>query len=128
MALPKEPEETLVGYLRNSRRYWRQALAYIEKGDLEKASELAWGCVAERIKALALVRDGRLIKSHREIRDYIKDVSQDTGNKAIFDAYRQAQGLHSNFYESGLDADEVKDSFLETEKLILDIDRLMESS
>jgi len=81
--------------------YLENAFKFIEGGDAEKASEFLWGGMTQALKAVAASKEIKL-KSHRQIWDYAKELSRSLNDKEIFDAFLQANSLHSNFYESEL--------------------------
>ena len=114
-------------YLSRSNKYWRQALELFEKGEVEKASELAWGSVAERIKGLSLIKSGNWLRSHKEVRNYMKMISSQLPDKELHQLFLVAQRLHVEFYESHLDSDDVKEALLSVEKLLTKIDFLLYS-
>lgn len=110
------------GYLGRSDELWRQARELLDQGHLEKASEMAWGSVVERVKALALSRSAAHLRSHRELRDYIKLVARQNSDQPLYDSFRQAEKLHINFYESYFDVDEVREAFVAVENVLLRLD------
>lgn len=90
-----------------SEHYYRNALRFIERKDAEKSSELLWGAMAQAMKALAAVKHVPL-KSHNDIRRFVKELVRETDDVSIWDVFREAESLHSNFYETGLLIDDVK--------------------
>ena len=70
-------------------------------GELEKAGEFLWGSMALAIKAVAAFK-GIELRSHGRLWDYAKEVSRDLREESIFVAFRDANSLHSNFYETGI--------------------------
>ncbi len=73
----------------------------LERGEFEKASELLWGSMALAVKAVAALREIQL-RSHASIWDYARQLSHELGDQELFDAFRDANRLHTNFYESDL--------------------------
>lgn len=94
-------------YAANSRRYMQNAMRFMREEEVEKATEFLWGSMAAAIKAVAAAK-GRGLKSHRDIRDYARLVAKELGDNALFAAYRDAEGMHSNFYESRLTAADIR--------------------
>lgn len=84
-----------------SRHYLDNAMNYLAKGDAEKASEFLWGSMTQALKALAASR-GITLRSHNELREFAKGLARELNDESIWNAYREAQSLHSNFYETGL--------------------------
>ena len=115
-------------YVRRSDAYWRQALEYLPRRELEKASELAWGSVVERVKALALARTGAELRSHRELREYIKRVANQALDEELFRDYREAESLHINFYEFLFDVQEVTVALDIVRRLLAKIDSYLEGT
>jgi hypothetical protein len=114
-----------VDYLATSNKYWQQALKQFEGREIEKAAELAWGSVAERIKALSLVRGGTNLPGHDQIRNYIKLISNQLHDEELYQLFLIAQRLHVEFYESHLDADDVRRDLTSVQKLLSKIDSLL---
>ena len=117
-----EPSSEVEGYVRRSDEYWRQAQTLLAQGEVEKASELAWGSVVERVKALAAAKLGAELRSHREVRDFLKRIANQIPDQDLYRSYREAESLHINFYESFFDADEVRMSFAVIEGLLIRLD------
>ena len=101
-----EVKERIEKYKAQSIHYLENAFIFIEAGDSEKASEFLWGSMAEALKAVAASRDIWL-KSHRDIRNYAKELAEALQDGSIGHTFDNAQALHSNFYESGLILEDV---------------------
>jgi uncharacterized protein (UPF0332 family) len=100
------PEDTpsrgpLKTYVFRSAEYLHNAYVSLDQEELEKASELLWGSMALAVKAVAALREIEL-RSHAAIWEYARQLSQELGDLQLFDAFRDANRLHSNFYESDL--------------------------
>lgn len=121
------PNSEVLTYMVNSDKYWGQALEMFTKREIEKAAELAWGSVAERIKNLALVKSNAFLRSHANIRDYVKRIAAQISDEELYQLFLVAQRLHVEFYESHLDADDVNRDLLSVRKLLLKIDTLMQT-
>lgn len=117
-ARPSEVED----YVRRSDHYWRQALERLKAGQWEKASELAWGSVVERVKALARLWSQAELRSHREVREFIKRAALQNADEALYRAFREAESLHINFYESFFDPEEVRQAFVAIQELLARLD------
>ena len=85
-------------YASQSLRYLENAFGALNEGDFDKASEFLWGSVAEAIKAVAASK-GVVLKSHRELWDWARELSKELNDESIYDAFFKANSLHSNFYE-----------------------------
>ncbi len=116
------PQSVVRAYVDRSDQYWQQAQELLDQQEIEKASELAWGSVVERVKALALARTGADLRSHREVRDYVKRIANQIPDEELYRRYREAESLHINFYESYFDIDEVRMSFAAIEALLMKLD------
>ena len=88
-------------YRIQSRHYLENAFVAIKAGDLEKASEFIWGSMAQALKAVAASKKIQ-IRSHKQLRDYARELARVLNDKTIRDSFERAQSLHNNFYESGL--------------------------
>ena len=97
-----------------SEHYYENALNFLRQGETQKAAELLWGSIAEALKAVAASRGLRL-RNHREIWEYARELARELSDESIFDGFKAAHSLHSDFYEAGLTLDDVK---LEWETLI----------
>lgn len=97
------------------------AFRALATGDIDKASEFLWGSMAEAIKAVAAAKNIPL-RSHRAIWDYAEALAKELGDPTIYDGFRTAHGLHSNFYESSLTA---KDVSIDAEKVRETIRKLL---
>ena len=73
----------------------------LEREEFEKASELLWGSMALAVKAVAAFREIHL-RNHASIWDYARQLCHELGDQELFDAFRDANRLHTNFYESDL--------------------------
>lgn len=93
-------------YALQSHLYLENALLFFERGDTEKASEFFWGSLAQALKTVAVTRSIEL-RTHRHIREYARSLAKELEDEDFFTVFRDAEGLHSNFYESDLQADDV---------------------
>ena len=118
----REDAQLLVG---RSNQYWIQAVEQLEGQHLEKASELAWGSVLERVKALALVRSKVALRSHRDVRNYVKAEAARVGDQELFRTFQRAESLHINFYESFFELDEITEGFQYVREVLPRIDAYM---
>ena len=101
--------ELLRGYAFRSGHYMHNALEYLNAGELEKSSEFLWGSMAQAVKAVAAVREITL-PTHGAIWDFARQLCQELGDSVLFDAFRDANRLHGNFYEAGLTREMILDS------------------
>lgn len=112
-------------YFENSNRYWNQAQEHLKRKELAKASELAWGSVAEAIKALAATT-GHMVKGHREVRSYIKIVSGQLQDPELYEYFKEVERLHVNFYETHLDEDDIRGALSKAHVLLSKLRELIQ--
>jgi len=67
---------------------------------------LLWGGVSQALEALAESRNRRLA-NHRSLRWFVAELSRETGNRSINDAFYQAEALHSNFHSVEMSVENV---------------------
>jgi hypothetical protein len=110
-------------YERQSLRYLENAQEFLERDEPEKTGELLWGALAEALKAVA-ARGDRLVRSHRELWSLARVVATELGDESIYDAFVQANALHSNFYEAEISIDDIR---VVAPKISATIERLLRS-
>lgn len=88
-------------YRSQSERYFNNALRLIEAG------ELLWGSLAQALKTVA-ASSGRELRTHDDIRAYALELTRKMEDEGIWYAFVTAQFLHSRFYETGLNMEDVK--------------------
>ena len=101
------PEEAADEYMRTARRFLLQAETEFAVGDLIQASEKGWGAVAQAIKAAATLR-GLGHWSHREMRQVVNALTDETGNPRIRELFKFAEALHANFYEARMKPSQIE--------------------
>lgn len=104
----KDRKEQAVAYLNQSLRYLENASKTFGTGNPEKTGEFLWGSVATAFKALVMAKKGEKITSHAQFWDIARELTRETGDISIYDSFREANSLHSNFYESRLSLDDIK--------------------
>ena len=93
-------------YSDRSRLYLANAGTTFREQRPEKTGEFLWGAMAEALKAVAAVKDIAL-RNHNQIRRYARDAASELRDERLLDAFRDAQTLHSNFYEGMFDMGEL---------------------
>jgi hypothetical protein len=101
-----EAKKKIEQHKKLSEHYYKNAIEYINKRDAEKASEFLWGSMTQAIKAVA-ARKNIWLRSHRQIKEYTLELARELDDDSIRCAFDHAQALHSNFYESGLELEDV---------------------
>lgn len=104
---PSEAREKLRGFVGRSEHYLENAFHFFRAGEMEKTSEFLWGSIAEAIKAVALLK-GTELKSHRDLWEYAIGLAKELDDPVLSRTFRDANSLHSNFYEGGLMPAEVE--------------------
>ena len=102
-----DTKEKVEKYASQSLRYLKNASKFIDAGNSEKASEFLWGSMAQALKAVAASNDIHL-GNHRQIWNYAESLTKELEDKSIYDAFIQANYLHTNFYESELELKNVR--------------------
>ena len=60
------------------------AFVHLDEGQLEKASEFLWGCMAQAIKAVAALQ-GIKLPTHAAIWEFMTRLCKDLGDPTLFD-------------------------------------------
>lgn len=111
-------------HLHISRRFIRQADEELANGDHIQASEKAWGAVAHYFKAVAERRDWRQTR-HRDYYTNMELLRDESSNRGEFRRFfLAADGLHANFYNDYLSAEQVGESIDDAKKLISMLDEI----
>jgi len=104
--VPPEAEEA-EKYANLALKYLENAAEELSRGELEKAGEYMWGAVVEAIKCVLVAKKGIKVAKHSELRRYARELSREVGDPEIFRAFREAESLHSNFYEAMLEEEDL---------------------
>jgi len=104
---PLNPETRFETHLKLSEKYLRDAEELLAKKDYVQASGKAWGAAAQIVKALA-AREGREIRSHASLWEYMDELAERLGDLMLRYLWRTANTLHQNFYENWMPAREVE--------------------
>ncbi|MDT7903421.1 MAG: PaREP1 family protein [Caldivirga sp.] len=86
-------------YLNKAEELFKEALDYLNRGDLIQASEKAWGACASVVKAYA---EGKGMEHyrHRQLEEAMSRlISERGGDKELISGWGTCLRLHSNFYE-----------------------------
>ena len=114
-------------YRKASQRLLAQAYAALEIGDLQQASEKAWGAADQIVKAAAQDR-GWDHHSHRGLFVAVNDLSEETGDPEMHGLFASPNLLHQNFYENGAGADVVADHLERTEQFIVKVEAVLNTA
>jgi hypothetical protein len=94
-------------YTELNHKYLREADELLRKHDLTQASEKLWGAFVDAIKAVAEKR-GQMLGTHRSIAQFVLVLEKEALELQVHDAFRHAEGLHSNFFEDQLPEESVR--------------------
>ena len=108
-----EPESS-EKYAAMSQRYIEQAEEEFQKGDLDQASNKAWGAAALTLKSIA-ERRGWNHNRHGLLYDISGQMADELGRPELRIMFRSANAMHQNYYEDWMASDEVRDG-IETAK------------
>ena len=114
-----------VTYREASHRLLSQAHGELEVGDLQQASEKAWGAAAQMFKAAATLR-GWEHDQHRHLWVAARDLSNEANDPEIHTLFVVANGLHVNFYENTYDADKVMLYIAKVDRLVAKVEAMLE--
>lgn len=116
-------QETLT-YRERSRAFLVKAREQLEAGDLEQASEKAWGAAAVMVKAVAEAR-GLKHEKHGHLFGVVRVLARETSDRELRGLFHVANGLHSNSYENWLDIDDVAEGLENVERFVEKIERFL---
>ena len=119
------PEDKAKEYIKASLELLSQARDELAKGNIRQAAEKTWGAVALTIKAYAYWKDGRRLKSHRDLWEYKDKVADELGGW-VGRLFREASGLHACFYESWYTGRDIEEVIPEAEKLAKKIEGIID--
>lgn len=125
---PIDRKERGRAYLNQSLEYFENASKAFKDGNPEKAGEFLWGSVATALKALAMAKRGIEIRSHSQFWEIARELTRETGDVTIYESYKEANSLHSNFYDSRLSLDDIKNSSKKIAELVKKLRNLTEDA
>ena len=104
-------------YRDDGRGLLAQARVELDAGDLRQASEKGWGAAALTLKGLAEQR-GWEHERHRHYSRIASRLRYELGDGDLYRQFRVAEGLHENFYEDTLSAEDVAMDLLDVAQLL----------
>jgi len=113
-----ERKERAEAYLAQSLKYLENAEKFLGRENPEKAGEFLWGSVATAFKALVMAKKGKEIKSHGQFWDVARELARETGDESLYKNFREANSLHSNFYDARLSLEDIKINSKNIAKLV----------
>lgn len=103
-----ESKQKVETYVQQAIRYLDNARSELSNGELEKAGEFLWGSFAQALKALAMAKKSVEIRTHSELWDLARSAAKELGDESIYTGFREANSLHSNFYEVRLGKEDLE--------------------
>jgi len=123
---PIDPQSRAEVHSTLSEKFMRDAEEFLKRCDYVQASEKAWGAASQMVKAVA-AKEGREIRSHRELHEYLSSIVERTGDIELRRTWSAAGELHRNFYEAWLPSELVKGYIRDVKELIGKLRKLLES-
>ena len=111
-------------YRERSKAFLAKAREELDAGDLEQASEKAWGAAALIVKAVAETRELPHEK-HSHLFDVVHGLARQNRDRQLRWLFHLANGLHVNFYESTFDSQAVSEAIEDVELFVAKVDSLI---
>jgi len=89
-----------------NKKYLRELDELLVKHDLPQASEKLWRAFVDAVKAVAESR-GQALGTHRSVAQFVLMLNKQYPELGLHDAFRHAEGLHTNFFEDQLPEESV---------------------
>jgi len=116
--------EKVEHYSNLMRKYFRDAEAFLAKGNYVQASEKLWGAAAEIVKAVAVKR-GVELRTHGDLWEFVTKLRTELKDPELSRLFLQANYLHQNFYEGVLPPEAVMDGAEAVKEFIDKLERLI---
>ena len=104
-------------YRERSRGFLARTREELNAGDLEQASEKAWGAAALIVKAVAEAR-GLPHEKHSHLFDAVHSLARQNRDRELRWLFHLANGLHVNFYENTFDSQVVDEAIEDVELFV----------
>ncbi len=114
----------LLEYLNTRDEYLQNAFKFAREGKLRKASEFLWGAVAIQIKLVALVRKNLTLGTHRDLREFMRQLTRELNDPELYKSFLLVEKLHANFYDEIIDPEDFEIYMHEALKLIEKLEQL----
>ena len=95
-------------HVQTARVFLDESDALFGEGDVLQGSEKIWGAAAHAVMAVAQQR-GWAYGSHRNMKNAVSRLSQETGDASIGDRFAVAEKFHINFYHHGMEDYQIDD-------------------
>lgn len=123
---PPNDDHSPDDHMKMSRRFIRLARIELGQGRRLQASEKAWGGLAQAAKAIGVQR-GWKHRSHGLMYAIVSQVGNEHGRLDFVDQFNAVESHHRNFYNNDKDADDIRRTIDNVEKLVEDLDRVRQS-
>jgi len=125
LTLDLDPAESAKSYVEFSKALLSEAREELRKGNVRQAAEKLWGSAALAVKAYAISKEGRRLKSHSELWLYKDVLIRDLG-EWVYETWMTANGMHTCFYEEWCTSSDVEKAVEKIEKLVAEISKRVE--
>jgi len=116
-----DPRDRAREYIDAAKELLEHAREELERGNIRQAAEKVWGATALTIKAYAEWREGRRLTSHGELWEYKNKVARELGSR-VREVFREANSLHTCFYEAWCTREDVEDVLGKVGKLVEEVE------
>ena len=120
----KDMSEKAEHYSNLMRKHFKEAEAFLAKGDYVQASEKLWGAAAEIVKVVAAKR-GVELRTHGDLWEFVAKLRTELKDPELSRLFLQANYLHQNFYEGILPPEAVMDGAEAVKEFIDKLERLI---
>jgi hypothetical protein len=127
LGAPLDPRDRAELHLELCGKYLGKAEELLSKGGYAQASEKGWGAAAQIVEALA-AREGKTLRSHRELREYAGELVERLGDAEARRLWHAANALHRNFYESWMTPKSVAAALEDVKLLVGKLGKLLQPS
>ncbi|MDA8337258.1 MAG: hypothetical protein M0Z41_20105 [Peptococcaceae bacterium] len=101
--------ESMENHKTTAQHYCNNANKLMEAGEIQKASELYWGFIAQEILAFAATKE-RNLGTHRQFVEFCTDLSKATEDPYFKDEFKALyNALHVDFYHLMYEMSEISD-------------------
>ena len=113
-------------YRDRSKNFLVKAREEFDAGDLEQASEKAWGAAALMVKAVA-EKNGLKHRQHAFLSEVVDDLAVETNDPELDALFDRANTLHFNFYENRFGRRGVRRRLAAVERFVDKMSRILDS-
>lgn len=99
--------------------YYANYQKHLVERNLAKASEDIWGVVNQLASALSILLRGKPISTHRELREFIKQVAYAKGDEKLPELLQACEMLHVNYFHQFMEDEMFESHRLKAEELIM---------